>query len=777
LSEASEGILVLTHAPDGWADASTEYARDKTYGSVMRKGSELDLTFYKEGKNFLNNVYENTGIDANVTLTVQKLRKSPYLAYETYPSPTKVDMTTYVIDEVGVTVKLVDSSFKEKIVNRDSVELDVLKLTSIDGVTIADFTNKSFVFPDTSISRLSNYTEHATGFITILEHVVPIDLVASDFTESQSPAYAAGDVGKKTGSFFKENLIARILTLDFSLSGSFVGSGAAFDASIDTNLVVIDSDEVEVVRIGIGQKIGSAVTELTFSYSKSVEYTLQPGQSLILQSTISTTTEKFSYDTISVTCNEVFTGNPEWTTTGLPYYEAFLRLTQLITGNTNPFYSEFLGRTDTPLTIYDADGETGYITKGIFMRLINFQLDKTLPLKLVEVFESLSSIFRLGAGFEQIGGVDKFRIEELDYFFDETVVVDISSQLRSENIEKQVIADMFYNSANVGFNKYEYLENYGLSEFNTSSSWTTIIKSVFNTFKKIAKYRADGQGMRLILNASSAADYDSTKDVKGDNDIFLVDTFRDGDHFTARTDEGFDYIGGSVYAASSFNVRYSPLRNFLRWGAEIKAGLWHVLNSILLWQNSDKNTTLESRLTTETKTVTENSNILADDLTSPKWYNEKFVIKAPLTVAQLGAIDANPNGLIKISDSESGWILSLKVKNKDMMADMELLRAKLTAIPTLTTEPVAYIYDTYAQGRGLVSDMGGLAGTFYGMCYGLTENPTIAGDHTVETGGEVGYFVSTMLGLTPGTLYHVRAYQSNSLGTGYGQDVTFTTAT
>ena len=38
-----------------------------------------------------------------------------------------------------------------------------------------------------------------------------------------------------------------------------------------------------------------------------------------------------------------------------------------------------------------------------------------------------------------------------------------------------------------------------------------------------------------------------------------------------------------------------------------------------------------------------------------------------------------------------------------------------------------------------------------------------------------GAFTSSMTGLTPGVLYHVRAYATNAAGTAYGDDVTFTT--
>ena len=76
LSEPSQGVLVLHHAPDGWADAETTYIRHSDYNSVLRNTSTKELTFYKEGRDFIKNVYENSGIDANIPLTIKKLDKT-----------------------------------------------------------------------------------------------------------------------------------------------------------------------------------------------------------------------------------------------------------------------------------------------------------------------------------------------------------------------------------------------------------------------------------------------------------------------------------------------------------------------------------------------------------------------------------------------------------------------------------------------------------------------------------------------------------------------------
>lgn len=665
LSEPTEGVKVLTHAPDGWADAETTYIRHSTYKSVLRNTSTNELTFYKEGKEFIQNVYERSGIDANITFTVEKLNKSTW-SYEDYPAANKIDLSTYMVDEIGVTVQLIDTKFKEKIINRESTEVDLIKRVSIEGLTVAPFTTNKFKIPDTSIN-LEDTGTFTDIYNTAGEYALTASSVTNtDFTEMQVATTKTPNI--KTSSFFKESVRQRILNISGDLTYD-IKSGV----SVDFQLVRIDNSEVVQESIGIYQATHAGDDTGSFTINETV--TVNENDSLLLQVTFDGT--KLIVDILTLTVSEIYTGTPETDVIGFGYYEALLRCLQLISDTENPLYSELFGRTDTPLTTYASDGEIGFITKGIYLRPAN--ITKTIPVKFKELFESLSTILRIGMSVKQIGGVDKVVIEDLDEFFDATVVVDLSDKLRSEDISKEVIPEMFYNECSIGFNKYTYEQNAGLFEFNTKASYTTVIESVFNKFSKISKYRADGQGMRLLLLASEDADYDSTKDFKGDDDLFIVDAVRSGSDFVARTNEDFDYIGGSVYASSSFNIRYSPARILRKWGADLRAGI-KAINSYIRWQTTEKNSTLVSKLSSESSNVVENADVLVDDLNDNRWYNEKYTIESPLTVSQLQAIDANPNGLIKLADDKYGWILEMKTKNKDGMAEFELLRCNLNVV-------------------------------------------------------------------------------------------------
>ena len=96
--------------------------------------------------------------------------------------------------------------------------------------------------------------------------------------------------------------------------------------------------------------------------------------------------------------------------------------------------------------------------------------------------------------------------------------------------------------------------------------------------------------------------------------------------------------------------------------------------------------------------------------------------------------------------------------------------------PTLTTNAVYNISHTTAMSGGNITDDGGSALFERGVCWSLNSSPTIA-DHTDPQGTAVGNFNALMSGLTPNTLYYVRAYAINAQGTAYGNELSFTTNT
>jgi len=100
-----------------------------------------------------------------------------------------------------------------------------------------------------------------------------------------------------------------------------------------------------------------------------------------------------------------------------------------------------------------------------------------------------------------------------------------------------------------------------------------------------------------------------------------------------------------------------------------------------------------------------------------------------------------------------------------------------TNAPTVTTQAVTAITATTATGNGNVTVLGVPNPTQYGVVWDIAINPTIALPTKTAQGplAVTGAFTSSITGLTPNTLYHVRAYATNTVATSYGADVTFTT--
>ncbi|NVN94312.1 MAG: T9SS type A sorting domain-containing protein [Bacteroidetes bacterium] len=96
-----------------------------------------------------------------------------------------------------------------------------------------------------------------------------------------------------------------------------------------------------------------------------------------------------------------------------------------------------------------------------------------------------------------------------------------------------------------------------------------------------------------------------------------------------------------------------------------------------------------------------------------------------------------------------------------------------TTIGLTTTAASAITPFTAISGGNIISDGGNLI-TARGVCYGTASTPDISGTHTTDGTG-MGSFVSNLTLPTAATLYHIRAYATNSLGTFYGNDLTFTT--
>lgn len=97
------------------------------------------------------------------------------------------------------------------------------------------------------------------------------------------------------------------------------------------------------------------------------------------------------------------------------------------------------------------------------------------------------------------------------------------------------------------------------------------------------------------------------------------------------------------------------------------------------------------------------------------------------------------------------------------------------SLPVLTTASITSIGDTSSSCGGNITSDGGSAITARGVCWSSTPGPTTALVTKTADGPGSGTFTSSVTGLTVNTKYYIRAYATNSFGTSYGDEISFTT--
>ncbi|MDX9811787.1 MAG: hypothetical protein RBU28_05335 [Bacteroidales bacterium] len=103
-----------------------------------------------------------------------------------------------------------------------------------------------------------------------------------------------------------------------------------------------------------------------------------------------------------------------------------------------------------------------------------------------------------------------------------------------------------------------------------------------------------------------------------------------------------------------------------------------------------------------------------------------------------------------------------------------LTSCKKEDIPTVKTGDVASVTRTGASVEGEIISMGDSEVTEQGICWSTSEKPLITDNIKVDD-SESNSFTIDLTDLEPGTEYFVRAYATNTYGTGYGSIKSFTT--
>jgi hypothetical protein len=138
--------------------------------------------------------------------------------------------------------------------------------------------------------------------------------------------------------------------------------------------------------------------------------------------------------------------------------------------------------------------------------------------------------------------------------------------------------------------------------------------------------------------------------------------------------------------------------------------------------------------------------------------------------AGTGIFTGNITGL---AVSTTYYVRAFTISSAGTMYGNQESFTTIAVLATLSTSTTSAVTLTSAAAGGNITNDGGAIVTVRGVCWSISTNPTIV-DNITTDGTGAGIFTSSMAGLTLGAIYYVRAYATNSIGTAYGNELSFT---
>jgi len=570
LYNTSEGQLELYHAPDGWEKAGYTFSRSGKYSGIFRKNAIDKLGFVKEGKAFIEKVVSEQGFEAEIILTIYQWDSINITYYEVFRGI--VDILSKDVDRLKYTVAISDSSFENKVINRDSLPVIVTKKTpeenykSLDGKTIIGFANEGNLitlpsridFFNSTFESDKSQSYESQVIETIFNPVIPVlNLTNTDFTDQNTPVKTNDNSFKDIQGAFYVNSTG--VSVEIDVSGSINGTISIFQLDpldVTLKLYVINSTSDTIVReinipliktyLGAFSDLGVIFGIYSISADINISEIIETGNYIqfgIFNALTSGLLNKIARINQGLILDFSFRTQSDFVPSkniqSMMVHELFSRIGQKITSGNNPFYSDLFGRKDSEPRKYPYTQEAGLLafTNGGLIR--DFSMTKStgidepispLSVSLGDSFDAINSIRPIGMGIETIDGEKVIRIEELPYFYDKRVSILIDN---ATNIKTDYNKDLIHNEAEIGFSKSETDEKRdGMYDYNTKSTWTNAIESDKKKENLVTKYSASNTS---INEARKITKKDNpTTDSKYDSINYLI--------------EVVDNIGGNAVA-------------------------------------------------------------------------------------------------------------------------------------------------------------------------------------------------------------------------------------
>jgi hypothetical protein len=699
--------VICNIEPLEWKAGTLEMKRDLEVGGVFSSFVVDSLTFITNGADFLTKLFEAKSVNAKCTLIIYYWKAfdavTPALGRQYVEFPTRYAINFNFYERVkigrfysGVRVKAINSSTQTKLDNRQDVEVDITKRTSIGSQTadnIADYTDlkKGLYFDAVDVRFRAKLIKEVGLFQINRDKYVntytglPVDIemgYGNDFSEIQSVTHTTRAMFiDRIEAFFRTSAFDHELSIDYRFSFPVTNGyshNPYFLQIIEYSAALGEGTTYDIADFGRYAR--------SYIFEGNVLVTVRKGYELRLVVMVEghNATYQAGCEYSRMEISEVISTTPATLTEGFPVCEVIERVCQHVLDIQYPVYTDYFARTGIAYkegVFYSAENQLrfAHIMGGMNLRGAALDnVDTPLALSFKNLFKCLKSVYNVGYSLETLTGetYQRIRIEEYAYFFENTELVftpTLASRISKYDIQSQVMPELIPVDLKSGYDNFEYLSLNGRGEPNTTNQRTSIMNTA-TKWENISPFRADTKG--IYNNLATPIGSQGSTDTEGDNAIFIIKTQKQSPAVT-----GQDWIpekatnvtidSGSLFKEDLLNRYFTPTRMLRRHANRIAAGLTLFPTSVLKFQKSDKTSLLET--TGEGYTTVENADILVSDLATPIYKAMKHTVLVSFTFADLEVLQLYPYKYLKFSDTITGYLLNFKKKNAEDKAEITII--------------------------------------------------------------------------------------------------------
>lgn len=728
LSNTVVGDLTLgtdtdSNDPAGWKELELRLKRSTRYKGLFHEFS-LPIKFYRDsGKAWIDNVYQTQGFEAVVTVALEYW-EAEYVSLLSG----RMNLSSYKSDRLYTEVNLENNDIAQRLLNRETLRVDLLRADTIDGQALNTYSfapydltlHSKLIYlasgiADAGGSRTvsTSYTSPGNalkrGFVT---HQWPQDM--GDLKEMASVT-TVGNFGKNL-SLANSNLQhiyradddliqwPQAIDIEFNFSGTYSDADALARSRIcqyvSLNIAwgeALDSKNLQTLNLGqldgLGYLTSLALFQDTFDITGTTSITLNKGDQVWLYwfvgpytvTTSGTGDINYTWDYITAFLNLTVSSTTDPSTCkAFPIFEAWARLTEIITDNPDPCIdSNFFGRLNSDPQSYYANGCGAFtaLTSGYQIRKFE---EKGIHVSLQELFDTCNALFGIGIQAEDT----VIRVEDNAYFFGSTVLHTFTN---IRDVELTIASEWIFNKVQAGFASWEGERVAGLDEFLVARQYGNNITNIDNELELTSPSICSGYAIEVTRRQLITSD--QTKDWRYDDDSFVIalarDLYFDQPLLTdSEKDENFTSVTGIISPETAYNLRFSIARNLIRNMDYIGSSLTFWPGALLRVTEREANTLLVSQSALSEcpgdysgASIADIDDIQFDDanieLSTSLFIPELYRFSSSLKPSEWLTIKANPGAVIAFTyngEARQGYLLESSYKLHTGEVILTLLR-------------------------------------------------------------------------------------------------------